>query len=289
MQTRNPALILISLPTVLVVLYPVLGLRTPESKPAVPAKIVSGTSETTEGEPANPGFPSAKDLVAKFLFSRGDEHANLPDKVRNEAYNIEFLIATVPDPIDSRLPNFFDSFAESIGSAAEAAHYTLDSFALPWMEANDGDQKRPPLWRQTLYDSVPGLILFRNPHELELLLIFLVGETPTTGIHKQAMFSALDQMAQFYPLGSSARGTTSKLPSGQELGSPRRSARHGSGVFGIGGFTALCVGPLAQVSWKHSQLAISNHLRYCHRHRSQSLLPCRTGSGHLSGHGAPRS
>ena len=32
-----------------------------------------------------------------------------------------------------------------------------------------------------------------------LLLVFLIGETPTTGIHKQALFSALDQMAQFYP------------------------------------------------------------------------------------------
>src|SRR5208337_3163640 len=114
------------------------------------------------------------------------------------AYGIEFLIATVPDPIDSRLPNFFNSFAESIESAAQDAGYTLDRFALPWMEEGDKGQNGPALGRQTLAESVPGLILFRNPTEQKLLLVFLVGETPTTGIHKQAMFSALEQMAQFY-------------------------------------------------------------------------------------------
>ena len=124
---------------------------------------------------------------------------NPAEKAGMQQYSMELLIATVPDPIDSRLPNFFDSFVESIGSAAEATGYALDRFAFPWAAENETGQKRLPLWRQTLYDSVPGLILFRNPRNQELLLIFVVGETPTTGIHKQALFSALDQMAQFYP------------------------------------------------------------------------------------------
>ena len=114
-------------------------------------------------KPAKQGFPTAKDLVARFLFSRADEQANLTDKAGNEAYGIEFLIATVPDPINSRLPNFFDSFAESIGSAAEAAGYTLDRFALPWMEKSDGDQKSPPLRRQTLYGFRAGSDSFSQP------------------------------------------------------------------------------------------------------------------------------
>ena len=97
------------------------------------------------------------------------------------------------------MPHFFDSFVESLESAAEASGYTLDRFALPWLEKGNGAADDVPSWRLTLYESVPGLILFRDPQNQKLLLVFLVGETPTTGIHKRAMFSALEQMAQFYP------------------------------------------------------------------------------------------
>jgi len=198
MQIRNPAPILVSLFAALAVVYPVLSVGTADNNHPVPTKTLLGMPETPEREGAVQGFPTAKDIVARFLFSHTDAHGSLTGNVGSEAYEIEFLIATAPDPIVSRLPNFFDSFAESIGSAAEAAGYTLDRFALPWMES-DKDQKASSLWKQTLGESAPGLILFRNPHGQKLLLVFLVGETPTTGIHKRAMFSALEQMAQFYP------------------------------------------------------------------------------------------
>ena len=197
MDTRNRTSLFFTLFALLTVLYPVLGVRTSPKNPEIPVKTLKGTSETPQGEAAKQEFPGAKDLVARFLFSRTSEQANAAGKAADEPYSIEFLIATVPDPVNSRLPNFFDSFAESIESAAEAAGYTLDRFALPWTEEGEKGQKSPPLWRHTLYDSVPGLILFRGGQKL--FLVFLVGETPTTGIHKQAMFSALDQMAQFYP------------------------------------------------------------------------------------------
>ena len=202
METRSRAPLFITLFALVAVLYPVLGVRNSPNNPAIPPKTFNGTSETPQGEPAKQEFPGAKDLVARFLFSRAYEEVNPTGKSANERCSIEFLIATVPDPVNSRLPNFFDSFAESIESAAGAAGYTLDRFALPWKVEGDSSQKNPPLWRQILSDSVPGLILFRNlsnPKDQKLMLVFLVGETPTTGIHKQAMFSALEQMAQFYP------------------------------------------------------------------------------------------
>jgi hypothetical protein len=200
MKNRNPSPLLISLFAALVVVYPVLGVRTSGSSQANPtAKSLKGTSEAPETESGEQGFPTAKDIVARFLFSQPGGQANPAEKAGNPPYGIELLIATVPDPIDSRLPNFFDSFVESIGSAAEAAGYTLDRFAFPWTAENEAGQKSLPPWHQSLYDSVPGLILFRNPSQQQLLLVFVVGETPTTGIHKQALFSALNQMAQFYP------------------------------------------------------------------------------------------
>ncbi len=199
MENRNRTPLVITLFAVLAVLYPALGNRTPQTHPGLSAKALRAKSATAQGETAKQEFPGAKDLVAEFLFSRPDEAANPSGQAANQAYGIEFLIATVPDPIDSRLPNFFDSFAESIGSAAEAAGYALDRFVLPWKEESGKSQSEAPLDRQLLAESHPGLILFRNPHSNMLLLVFLIGETPTTGIHKQALFSALDQMAQFYP------------------------------------------------------------------------------------------
>ena len=199
MDTPNRAPLFIALFALVSVLYPVLGIRTSAKNPAIPTKTLTGTSKTPTGEPAKQEFPGAKDLVARFLFSRASEQANPAGQAVNERYSIDFLIATVPDPVDSRLPNFFDSFAESIESAAGAAGYASDRFALPWGAESDSGQEKPPLWRRTLYDSVPGLILFRDPTGRKLLLVFLVGETPTTGIHKEAMFSALEQIAQFYP------------------------------------------------------------------------------------------
>jgi hypothetical protein len=45
------------------------------------------------------------------------------------------------------------------------------------------------------FESDPGLMLFRSTSETkpELLVVFLVGEVPTSGIHPKAMRSALDQ------------------------------------------------------------------------------------------------
>ncbi|MBZ5560911.1 MAG: hypothetical protein LAP13_00665 [Acidobacteriia bacterium] len=157
------------------------------------------------------GFPAAKDLVSEFLFSQAGNRADSGGNIPGEAYSIDFLIATVPDPISSRLPYFFDSFIDSIESAVEAAGYALDRFALPWVQkGSEGGSTLSP--QRSLYESTPGLILFRNPRDHKLLLVFLVGETPTTGIHKRAMFSALDQMAQFYPWDPSHASLPPEFP-----------------------------------------------------------------------------
>lgn len=185
---------MITLIAVLAGLYPVgAALRaTGRNSPAVTPSSVAPAAESA---PATLEFPTAKDLVSAYFYSR-EANPAATVKVSEGSYHIEFLIATLPDPIRSPLPHSFDSFVESLESAAEAAGYTLDRFALPWPQTASGEQ--PPRWQLGLYETHPGMILFRDPTHLQLLLIFLVGETPTTGIHKQAMSSALDQIAQFY-------------------------------------------------------------------------------------------
>jgi hypothetical protein len=219
METRNSAPLLVTLFAALAALYPVASVfRAPASEIEPQTNTLRDMPESQEGEPANREFPGAKDLVAQFLYSQEEKAADASAHPTGATYDIDFLVATVPDPASSRLPNFFDSFTESIESAAEAAGYTLDRFALPWVEKDAGGHESTPRWRKTLYDSIPGLILFRNPHEQKLLLVFLVGETPTTGIHKRAMFSALDQMAQFYPWDARHTDLPPGFPQTKSLG-----------------------------------------------------------------------
>ena len=200
MESRRTAPLVFTLVAALAFLLPITtATRSPAKNPAPASDLSIGKPGTAGEEPPRPDFPGAKDLVSEFLFSREATQAAASGRPWEADYTIDLLIATVPDPVSSRLPHFFDSFAESMESAAEASGYTLDRFALPWLNKEREAGDNVPRWRQTLYETVPGLILFRDPQDRKLLLIFLVGETPTTGIHKRAMFSALEQMAQFYP------------------------------------------------------------------------------------------
>ena len=153
------------------------------------------------GVAAQANFPTASNLVSQFLLRDHGGPTTNTNSAGSSADSIEFLIATVPDPVESRLPRFFDSFIESVQRAAEAAGYTIDRFALPWPASGRESPDAIPYGHKQPYDSQPGLMLFRDPSGHKLLLVFLVGETPTAGVHKSAMYSALDQLAQFYPQG----------------------------------------------------------------------------------------
>src|SRR5207237_3411505 len=57
-------------------------------------------------------------------------------------------------------------------------------------QPRDGGAERDS--EQRIYELQPGVILFRHSTERKLLLLFLVGETPTAGIHKVAFTASLD-------------------------------------------------------------------------------------------------
>lgn len=158
-----------------------------------------GPNAPAASVPTPEDFPTASSLVAQFLFREHGGSAPKANPAGGSAYSIEFLVATVPDPIESRLPRFFDSFIESIQRAAEASDYTIDRFVLPWPVSGTATADAVPNWRPHLYDTQPGLMLFRDPSGHKLLLVFLVGETPTAGVRKSALLSALDELAEFYP------------------------------------------------------------------------------------------
>jgi hypothetical protein len=118
-------------------------------------------------------------------------------------YQTEFLIATVPDPVDSPYGHAFDQVVDAIQRAVEKKDgYVLDRSWLPW----DVDRKAKPKPGDppsNLRAKYPGALLFRRGKDKAkgldrpaLCVVFLVGETPMSGIHKQAFYAALKLMAE---------------------------------------------------------------------------------------------
>lgn len=125
------------------------------------------------------------------------------DEIRDQlhGYQTEFLIATVPDPIDSPFGYAFDQVVDAVQRAVEKKDgYILDRCWLPW----DLDRKTKPKDGQpppNLHQTRPGLMLFRHGRDKSrgvlkpsLCLVFLIGETAMGGIQKQAFYHALDLM-----------------------------------------------------------------------------------------------
>ena len=119
---------------------------------------------------------------------------------------IKVLIATVPDPELTHMALSFDRYIESItwavadGDGADE-RYTFEGFWFPWRvddkEETDPEKRRAAQADQEERLTKPGLLLFRrrvDPDRLDpldrLLLVFLVGETPTSGINRIAFHNA---------------------------------------------------------------------------------------------------
>lgn len=96
-----------------------------------------------------------------------------------------FLIATVPDPELTRLSLYFDRAMDSVQQAAESVGFYLDRHWLPWAEdaASGG---------ANFSGDEPGLLLFRKPGAVpEFLVVFLVGESPVSGIRQRSFLKAV--------------------------------------------------------------------------------------------------
>lgn len=118
-----------------------------------------------------------------------DSAAQIADGAKRQAYRLDFLVALVPDPVDSHLSNRFDEALDALQRGIAQSGYLFDRASLPW--AGEAAKKR-------LYRSIPGGLLFRKVDmtgQRHLLAVFLVGESPKGGIQKQAFYTALDFMA----------------------------------------------------------------------------------------------
>lgn len=130
------------------------------------------------------------------------------EKGKGKTASYEFLIATVPDPVNSRMGYQFDSEIDAICAGVQVkSAYDFDRFWLPWPSpgARKGESEQDRSQAKSddrIFERQPGVLLFRHvnsPNEMKddgprikLMVVFLVGETPTAGIHKAAFKKCLE-------------------------------------------------------------------------------------------------
>ena len=116
---------------------------------------------------------------------------------------MRIVIATLPDWADSTLQWTFDAELDALQMAAADLGYVTHAYDLP-----DTDSVTPApasnslRWKpKKLHEIAPGALLLRrakpatdprHPPQIELLLVLLVAETATAGIHPIALANALD-------------------------------------------------------------------------------------------------
>ncbi len=122
--------------------------------------------------------------------------------------SMRHLIALVPDPVAAHIGWLFDPVIEAIQRAVETNQYSLDRFAFPWdadaaeerecaTGAGTGESER--CGTRPAHESLPGVLLFRQSgaaNSDDALAVYLVGETPTGGVHKRALDWALTRAAE---------------------------------------------------------------------------------------------
>lgn len=118
-------------------------------------------------------------------------------------YGVRYLIATVPDPIDSQYARLFDLFAASVRRGMEESDYSEEVFCLPWAQPGDRKEAKAGAPSQPLYREQAGWLVFRRDAgsrgPAEVAVVLLVGESPPRGVQAKALFNALDVACQDGP------------------------------------------------------------------------------------------
>ncbi len=180
--------------------------QTGSSKQAAPVK---GDAAAAPAEPG-PWTPVCR-YVGKVATEAEVQKGELKEQfcLASNDLHVSTLIATVPNPELTHLSLSFDRYVESITWALDDGDldkesYSFDSYWFPWRndlkEEADLEKRTTAEKEREKRSDTPGILLFRRnlqhpdanyPHpERDLLLVFLVGETPTSGINRAAFEKA---------------------------------------------------------------------------------------------------
>ena len=178
-------------------------------------------------QPASAKQKNKVDLqqAAQDLKDEQQEKQN-KEALQDKAVHLKFVIATLPDPAHTHFSLLFDRYTEAIQEGASDSDYVYDSSWLPWdtEEApyalfKDQHSAEDEKMRQ---EEQPGIILFRSktspgqkPDAVfhNGLVVFIVGEEPTQGIHRAQFVNATAWIAALHsPSDATARNPADGIP-----------------------------------------------------------------------------
>jgi len=133
-----------------------------------------------------------------------------PDIPKVSSPDVDFVIATAPNPLITHLPLMFDRVIEIIQQAAQDNRYSYDSSWLPWDQPKEYSSRTDQLASESAHSfqqSQPGVLVFRMPPDKTTgplykggLVVFVVAELPTGGINQyqfQSAVSWIDDLGGF--------------------------------------------------------------------------------------------
>ena len=147
---------------------------------------------------------SARHIAAKGLLDEYRQWRRLSDLTRRvkdskeqsfaAAYDVNFIIATVPDYVDSNSGWLADQILAAIQASMARNSYVLDRPQLvDWSRSTAKEDGLTSMSR--LHERQPGALIFRKvdpvaPKHVQLQVVLLVLETPTAGVHHAALRNA---------------------------------------------------------------------------------------------------
>jgi hypothetical protein len=151
-------------------------------------------------------------------------------QAQGAAAHLKFVIALLPDPLHTHLPVLFDEFTGAVQEAGQDEKFDFDSSWLPWQDQESDyalfDDRNKSDHIKEMREEQPGVILFRKappqtspvpalnsmlPEYREGLVVFVVGEDATHGIHREQFRNALAWIAILNPDVNKRQGAVSIL------------------------------------------------------------------------------
>jgi hypothetical protein len=137
----------------------------------------------------------------------------IPKDIAERTSKLKFVIATLPDPLHTHQAILFDQFTAAIQDAAQDEQYDFDSSWLPWDDGSESyallaDQEKADSQREAR-ERQPGILLFQNARGSKEddggLVVFVVAEDATHGIHKDQFRNALAWVHALVPENTERR------------------------------------------------------------------------------------
>ncbi len=165
--------------------------------------------------------PAAATVVRLPKISGEDYFATTPqlaDPLRplanlsSRRVRVRAMVATIPDPVETHLGRSFDMALQATISGFQSQNYVLSGYAFPWRPPapiKPGAQERSDPNDARTYRRAPGVLLFRRDawrvskygRAPDYALVFLVGESPSYGVQRDAFDVAARCAMHFDMLG----------------------------------------------------------------------------------------